>query len=257
MPSNSEFIMKPYAIEICAASYQSAAAAESEGADRIELCSALGTGGVTPSAGLIGMVTSHLHIKTNVLIRPRGGDFLYSSYEAEEILRDIDYCGRLKVHGVVVGALDAQARIDIDLCREFAAAARRYGMSTTFHRAIDRTADIFSALEEVMYLGYRRVLTSGGCPTAEEGTETLARMVRLTRTHTGRHHTIIMPGSGIRPGNIREIALRTGAGELHLSASCPVKSGMQVSGGISPSDPQTVTHSDPGIIREAIQALNG
>jgi len=247
--------MKTYTIEVCSASYQSAAAAQAAGAGRIELCSSLGTGGVTPSAGLLEMVTTHLNIRTNVLIRPREGDFLYSSYEAEETLRDIGYCGRLGVHGVVVGALDSRARIDSDMCREFARAARRAGLSTTFHRAIDRTSDIFSALEEVMSLGYDRVLTSGGCPTAYEGMETIARMEEMTHTHLGGRHTVIMPGSGVKPENIREIALRTGVCELHMSASHTYKSGMEVLGGIASADPQTVTHSDSAIISGAIAAL--
>jgi len=249
--------MKTYTIEVCSASYQSAAAAQAAGAGRIELCSALGTGGVTPSAGLLEMVISHLNIRTNVLIRPREGDFLYSGYEAEEILRDIEYCGRLGVHGVVVGALDPEARIDTDMCREFARTARRAGLSTTFHRAIDRAADIFSALEQIMSLGYDRVLTSGGCPTAYEGMETIARMEEMTHTHLGGRHTLIMPGSGIKPSNIREIALRTGVSELHLSASHAYPSGMRVLGGIAAGDPQTVSHSDGEIVGGAVGAMRG
>lgn len=246
--------MYPRSLEICSGSYLSALAASRAGADRVELCKILATGGVTPSLGFIQMAVN-LPIRVNVLIRPREGDFLYSSYEAEEILRDIRICGAAGVHGVVIGALRPDATIDEDMCRDFLKAARAQSLSTTFHRAIDRTSDIFSALDSVMSLGFDRVLTSGGCPSASEGMETLAGMEKMTHTHNGGLHTIIMPGGGITPDNIREIAERTGAAEFHMSASKAHPSEMTVKGGIADSDLKTVCHSDEETIRKAIHAL--
>lgn len=249
-----DYTMNLYCLEICSGSFRSALAASRAGADRIELCRVLAQGGVTPSLGSIQMALS-LPIKVNVLIRPREGDFLYSSYEAEEILRDIHICGTAGVHGIVVGALKSDATTDTDMCRDFIKAARAHSLSTTFHRAIDRAEDIFTALDAVMSLGFDRVLTSGGCPTAYEGIDTIARMEKLTHTHTGAHHTIIMPGCGITPGNIREIADRTGASEFHMSASRAYPSGMTVDGGIAGSDEKTVSHSDEKIISAALHEL--
>lgn len=247
-------VMILHSIEICSGSFQSALAALHAGAARVELCKVLSAGGVTPSPGVIQMA-SRLDIKVNVLLRPREGDFLYSSYEAEEILRDIDFCGRAGVHGVVLGALKPDASVDAVMCGDFIKAARKHSLSTTFHRAIDRADDIFSALETVMHLGFDRVLTSGGCDSAYQGIETIADMEKMTRTHSGSHHTIIMPGCGITPENIREIADRTGVSELHLSASRHYQSEMKAECGISGSDIKTVCHSDESIITKALEAL--
>ena len=195
-----------YTIEICAPSYESALAAQRGGAARIELCSELDAGGVTPSYGLIQGVRAALTIAVNVLVRPRSGDFLYSSYEVETVTRDIALC-------------------------------------------------IYDALEDVASLGYDRVLTSGGCPTAWEGRETIARMQAMVANHTGssRKPLIIMPGSGINPSNIRDLALQTGVSELHLSATKRHKSGMRVLSGIAQEE--TVVHSDEETVRRAVAAL--
>lgn len=242
-------------IEICAPSYESALAAQRGGAGRIELCSELDVGGVTPSYGLIQGVRAALDIAVNVLVRPRSGDFLYSGYEVETVLRDIVLCAQAGVQGVVVGALTPDAKVDRTAAAEWLKEARRHGLSATFHRAIDCAADIFDALEEVASLGYDRVLTSGGCPTAWEGRETIARMQAMMANHTGssRKPLIIMPGSGINPGNIRDLALQTGVSELHLSATVRHKSGMKVLGGIAHEE--TVVHSDEATIRKAVAAL--
>ena len=216
-----------YTIEICAPSYESAIAAQRGGAARIELCSELDAGGVTPSYGLIQGVRAALTIAVNVLVRPRSGDFLYSSYEVETVTRDIALCAQAGVQGVVVGALTADAKVDRTAAAEWLKEARRHGLSTTFHRAIDCADGIYDALEDVASLGYDRVLTSGGCPTAWEGRETIARMQAMMANHTGsaRKPLIIMPGSGVNPTNIRDLALQTGVNELHLSATKRHKSG--------------------------------
>ena len=222
-----------YTVEICAPSYESALAAQRGGAVRIELCSELDAGGVTPSYGLIQGVRAALTIAVNVLVRPRSGDFLYSSYEVETVTRDIALCAQAGVQGVVVGALTADAKVDRTAAAEWLKEARRHGLSTTFHRAIDCADGIYDALEDVASLGYDRVLTSGGCPTAWE--------------------LIIMPGSGINPSNIRDLALQTGVSELHLSATKRHKSGMRVLSGIAQEE--TVVHSDEETVRRAVAAL--
>lgn len=237
-------------LEICAASYESAVAAQRGGAQRIELCSVLPVGGVTPSYGLISMVRSSISLEMNVLVRPRQGDFLYSSYEVEEVIRDISHCALLRVHGVVVGALDANGKVDRTICGDWLKEAHRGGMSATFHRAIDCSTDIMEALDEVMSLGYDRVLTSGGFPTAYEGMEVLSRM-----SGYARDKIIIMPGSGINPSNILEIIRNTGVREIHLSASTTIPSAMKKYGGIG--TPETITYSDENIIRQTVGLLGG
>ena len=219
--------MRDYTIEICAPSYESALAAQRGGAARIELCSELDAGGVTPSFGLIQGVRAALTIAVHVLIQ-----------------------------GVVVGALTPDAKVDRTVAAEWLKEARRHGLSTTFHRAIDCADNILDALEEVASLGYDRVLTSGGCPTAWEGRETIALMQAMMVNHTGssRRPLIIMPGSGISPDNIRDLAMLTGVSELHLSATKRHKSGMRVLGGIAKEE--AVVHSDESIIRRAITALH-
>lgn len=244
-----------YTVEICAPSYESALAAQRGGAGRIELCSELDVGGVTPSLGLVQGVRAALNIAVNVLIRPRSGDFLYSSFEVETVLRDIAICAEAGVQGVVVGALTPDARVDRTVAGEWLKEARRHGLSATFHRAIDCSADIFDALEDIASMGYDRVLTSGGCPTAWEGRETIARMHGMMANCTGssRKPLVIMPGSGINPSNIRDLALWTGVSELHLSATVRHKSGMYVLGGIAREE--TVVHSDESTVRKAVEAL--
>ena len=134
-------------------------------------------------------------------------------------------------------------------------AARGHWLSTTCHRAIDWADGIYGALEDVASLGDDRVLTSGGCPTAWEGRETIARMQAMMANHTGssRKPLIIMPGSGINPSNIRDLALQTGVRELHLSATTRHKSGMRVLSGIAQEE--TVVHSDAAPVRRAVAAL--
>lgn len=203
-----------YTFEICSGSLESALNAQQAGAQRVELCSALSLGGITPSYGLIEQARRRLKIEINVLIRPRHGDFLYESEEVAVMISDIQACAKIGVNGVVIGALDPYGNVDMDSCRAMVAVAKHLGLSVTFHRAIDRARDIFSALEDVISLGVDRVLTSGGKPSALEGLENLARMNSIA---AGR--TIIMPGAGVNAGNIKEILTVSGAGEIHFSGS--------------------------------------
>ena len=158
-------------LEICAGSVESAIAARDGGAKRIELCAALEIGGVTPSAGLIAEARKVEGLTLNVIIRPRGGDFLYNSYEAAAMEQDIRNCKLLGSDGVVIGALTPDGEIDTTLCQRLIDAAD--GMSVTFHRAFEMCRDPRKALEELIAMGCDRVLTSGQAATAEAGTCTV------------------------------------------------------------------------------------
>ena len=206
-------------LEICAGSVESAIAARDGGAKRIELCAALEVGGVTPSAGLIAEARKIEGLTLNVIIRPRGGDFLYNEHETACMEQDIRTCKELGADGVVIGALTANGEIDTAICKRLIAAAD--GMSVTFHRAFDMCRDPRKALEELISLGCDRVLTSGQAATAEAGAPLLKELVEQA---AGR--IIIMPGCGVSSANAAAIIRATGATEIHASARKSVGSGM-------------------------------
>ena len=181
--------MENIKFEICSGSLQSALNAQEAGAHRVELCSALGLGGLTPSYGFIELARKKLKIDVNVLIRPRQGDFLYDSDEVAVMIRDIIACAQMGVNGVVIGALDPFGNVDVDACRAMVAVAKHHGMSVTFHRAIDRCCNILAALEDVISVGADRVLSSGGKNTSFEGKEILAAM-----NDAAQGRISIMPG---------------------------------------------------------------
>lgn len=235
-------------VEICSATFESAIAAYQGGANRIELCSELSTGGVSPSAGMIQEVRKNIPLEINVLLRPRSGDFILSSQEAEVVLRDIAFCAQSKVQGIVVGALTAEGKINKEMSKEWLKEAHRRGLSATYHRAIDRSANIYDALEDILSLGYDRILTSGGCSTAYEGIGTIMKMVEISK-----NNIIIMPGSGVNKTNIREIIQSTKVSEIHFSASASRPSPIKVFGGIATTE--TLTNSDAQIIRSTISAI--
>lgn len=207
-------------LEIAANSVASALAAQAGGADRIELCDNLGEGGTTPSHGTLAVVRDRLSIPVYVLIRPRGGDFLYDDTEFEVMRRDIEHCVRLGCDGVVIGMLDADASVDEPRCRELIAAAGALGV--TFHRAFDATRDQARALQTIIGLGCERVLTSGAQASALEGAGRIAALVRETGDRIR-----IMAGAGIDAGNVGEIARRSGAHEFHASARASHRSAMR------------------------------
>ncbi|MBD9477448.1 copper homeostasis protein CutC [Pseudoxanthomonas sp. PXM02] len=237
-------------LEIAAGSLASALVAQGAGADRVELCDALETGGLTPSYGALACARDRLRIPLFVLIRPRAGDFLYSTQDADVMLRDIDVCVRLGCDGVVVGALDSEGALDESLCRQLVAAAGT--LPATFHRAFDATRDPPAALEQVITLGFTRLLTSGGRATAMEGGEDIASHVRQA---AGRLH--VMPGAGIDATNIARLADLTGAHEFHASAKAPRASAMRFTppalDGLSPDWSET----DPARVRALRAALDG
>lgn len=207
-------------IEICANSAQSCVEAEAGGAHRVELCAGIPEGGTTPSYGEIRTtqaLTSTIDI--NVIIRPRGGDFLYTSPEIQSMLYDIEMCRQLNVHGVVFGCLTPEGDIDKPLMRRLTEAAGP--LSVTCHRAFDVCRDPFAALEDLIELGCDRILTSGQQSDAVKGIPLLAELVKCA---AGR--IIIMPGCGVRETNIAKIEAETGAAEFHTSARSIVYSKM-------------------------------
>lgn len=207
-------------LEIAANSLASALAAQAGGAGRIELCTALELGGLTPSHGEIACVREQVALPLYVLIRPRAGDFLYSAHELATMRRDIETCVALGCDGVVLGVLDANGRVDMTACRDLIAAAA--GMGITFHRAFDLVADQAAALEDVIALGASRVLTSGARRSAHEGAERIRELVIQAGSRLS-----VMAGAGITPANIASIASRTGAMELHASAKRQLPSAMR------------------------------
>ena len=207
-------------LEVAANSLASALAAQAGGADRVELCTGLELGGLTPSAAQIAQVREHLSIPVYVLIRPRAGDFLYGDDEMETMQRDIETCLSLGCDGVVFGALDAEGRVDVPRCRPLFEAAG--GMGVTFHRAFDMTRDLSQALGDVVALGAERVLTSGGAASAPAGATSIRQLVEQA---AGR--IVVMPGAGIHARNVADLALATHAAEFHASAKASHPSGMQ------------------------------
>lgn len=204
-------------LEVCVDSVESAVAAADGGAQRVELCSDLAEGGVTPSAGLIAMVRKRVPIGVHVLIRPRAGDFYYSADEFEVMKRDIVLAKQLGANGVALGILSADANVDTARTTELVALARP--MAVTFHRAFDAVGDPIVSLEELVKTGADRILTSGGAATALEGVAQLAQMVKVA---AGR---IVILGCGqIRETNVAEILKKTGLGEIHAALQSPVPS---------------------------------
>ena len=208
-----------YKFEICANSVASCIAAQDGGADRVELCAGIPEGGTTPSVGMIRCARESISIGLNVIIRPRGGDFLYSESEIREMVYDIKAAKGLGVDGLVFGCLCPDGSVDMENMRLLMEAAG--DTPVTFHRAFDHTSDPLKALEDIIKLGCARILTSGCRPTAAEGAPLLAQLVEKAGDRI-----IIMPGCGVNESNIAETARLSGAREFHFSAREPVESGM-------------------------------
>ncbi|XP_019631667.1 PREDICTED: copper homeostasis protein cutC homolog isoform X1 [Branchiostoma belcheri] len=208
-----------YNMEVCVDSVESAINAEQGGASRLELCGNLMEGGTTPSLGMLKVVKQKVRIPVFVMIRPRGGDFLYSSVEREVMMVDLCLAKEHGADGIVLGALTENGRIDKDFCAQLIGLARP--LPVTFHRAFDMVADPQQALEDVISLGCERLLTSGCDSTVLEGLPTLKKLKKQSR---GR--IIIVPGGGINERNLPRILKDTGLREFHCSASCFKPSGM-------------------------------
>jgi copper homeostasis protein len=198
-------------LEICCGSLPDALAAEEGGADRVELCSALCVGGLTPSVGTMIEVEGRVGIPVMAMIRPRAAGFHYNESEIAVMERDVEASLRAGAEGVVFGALQTDGSIDEAACRLLRDAAGDH--EVVFHRAFDLTPDPFRALEQLIALGFTRVLTSGQRTTALEGAAILKRLVEQA---SGRIE--ILPGGGIRAHNVLEILGATGCRQVHLSA---------------------------------------
>lgn len=208
-----------YHFEICANSVASCIAAQEGGADRVELCAGIPEGGTTPSYGMIRSAREAITIGLHIIIRPRGGDFLYSEEEIQQMLYDIDIAKELGADGLVFGCLLPDGSVDRKNMQRLIEAAG--DTPVTFHRAFDHTSDPYRALEDIIELGCVRILTSGCRPTALEGSGLLSELVKKAGDRI-----IIMPGCGIKEDNIAETARLSGAREFHFSAREPVESGM-------------------------------
>lgn len=209
-----------YTLEIIGFNIESCITAQEHGAARIELCDSPAEGGTTPSFGFIKAARKALQIPLYAMIRPRGGDFLYSDEEFRIMLDDVAVCKQSGCDGVVTGILDSDGAVDIRRTAELVEKA--YPMGVTFHRAFDRVKDHRQALKDVIATGCERILTSGLHPNCEAGLETLKELITLAN-----HDIIIMPGSGVKSSNIRRIIEETGATEIHSSASVVIDSKMK------------------------------
>lgn len=239
-------------LEICAGSLYSALAGQAGGADRIELCDNLEQGGTTPSPGIIKQAVKLLEIPVFVLVRPRPGDFLYSEEEFQAMKEDILFCKAHDVKGVVLGILDRKGHIDLERTAELVELARP--MQVTFHRAFDRAADPFRALEEIISLGIERILTSGQMNTAMEGSALIRELIRKSA-----QRIVIMPGSGINEGNVADLISITGAEEVHASLRSQVENrspGTMDPTGNSIKDEYFRMETDPKKVMKVKQLIN-
>jgi copper homeostasis protein len=202
--------MQNVTLEVCVDSIDSALNAELGGAGRIELCDNLPEGGTTPGYGTMVMVREQLELGLFVLIRPRGGDFLYSDLEFEAMKKDIRSAKEIGADGVVFGVLNPDGSIDIERNRILRGLAEPMG--TTFHRAFDLSADPVQNMEDIIKIGMDRILTSGQAPTALEGKATIRELIR----NAGKRISI-MPGGGINEENIKTLKDYTGAKEYHVT----------------------------------------
>ena len=206
-------------VEVCAYSLESCINAAKAGANRVELCAGLYEGGTTPSVGLISLVKSLVPIELFVMIRPRGGDFLYNTHELEVMRADILAAKNAKADGIVLGILQKNGTIDLQKTKEFVDLA--FPMRVTFHRAIDVTPDPFEALESIIEAGCIRILTSGQKNKALDGLETIGKLVENAR---GRIE--IMAGSGLNAQNVTQF-LQKGVNAVHLTGKSLRESAME------------------------------
>lgn len=240
-------------LEVCTASMQSVRAVVSGGARRLELCDNLAEGGTTPSCGFLREVLATVEIPVHVLVRPRSGDFLYDEAERRIMLEDIRHCRLLGAAGVVIGALQADGRIDRDLTLDLIGAAD--GMQVTFHRAIDLVENIFREAEWLARTPVSRVLTSGQAASALQGEEVIRRLI----AGFGSDLTF-MPGGGLTAENIAGFHQRVAAAEYHATLRSPVASAMTfrrggVSMGTPDSDEYRMLTTDPVKVATFVQLI--
>ncbi|MBS1744457.1 MAG: copper homeostasis protein CutC [Bacteroidetes bacterium] len=236
-------------LEVIGFNIQSCIMAQRAGAYRIELCDSPGEGGTTPSAGLIREARKKLSIELFPIIRPRGGDFLYSDDEFEIMKTDVLLCKNAGCDGVVIGMLKADGSVDTHRCSQLVELA--YPLGVTFHRAFDRSANAFEAMEHIISIGCERILTSGQRSSINEGAGLVAELVAKAD-----NRIIIMPGSGVRADNIQWIAEKTKATEFHSSARKLISSNMTYRNEQFPEELNAVG-VDEEEIRRMVGVLNG
>lgn len=243
-----------FCFEVCANGVESCIAAEEGGADRVELCAGIPEGGTTPSYGEIVVARKVLkNTRLHVIIRPRGGDFLYTPLEMERMKEDIFIARKLGADGVVFGCLTADGDVDLEQNRVLLDYA--HGLSVTFHRAFDRCRDSLTALEQIIGLGFDRILTSGQQPTAEIGIPLLSEL-RIKAAD----RIAILAGSGVNETNIRKIYEATGIREYHFSARESQKSRMKYANssvymGKQGMDEETLDYSTNRRVKATIDAM--
>lgn len=250
-------------LEICCGDLASVLAAKKGGAQRIELCSGLSEGGLTPSIGLIKAAVATGIPNINVLIRPRPGDFLYSTEELSLMEDDIKTAISAGATGIVIGVLTPDGDIDMNACERLIKAARdeaqslgRESLNITFHRAFDVSRDADKSLNDIILLGCDCLLTSGMAPTAVKG---LPALQRLSRVASGR--ISIMAGSGVNPANARDIINATEVDSIHSTARKPIASRMLfrrplVPMGAPGSDEYAPLSTSPDVVAALIAAIN-
>ncbi|WP_421874782.1 copper homeostasis protein CutC [Marinoscillum sp.] len=243
----------PTQLEVCIDSVKSALAAQEGGANRVELCDNLVEGGTTPSAGMIRLVREKIQIGLQVMIRPRGGDFLYTKEEFEVMKLDIQIAKDLGADGVVFGLLNPDGSVDKERCDELIALARP--MNITFHRAFDMVKDPIKSLEDLIELGIDRVLTSGLEPDVISGKSMLKKLVEQA---DGR--IIVLAGGGVRLHNVQELIAATGVPEIHVSGRKTQESAMtfrneKVQMGALASQEYIHKVADEGVIREFVRLI--
>ncbi len=241
-------------IEICCYSVESAINAERSGADRIELCDNYLEGGTTPSYATIQYSVEKLNIPVNVIVRPRGGDFLYSDIEYEIIKQDVLAAKKLNANGIVIGFLTSSGEIDVEKTKEIVELAKP--LEITFHRAFDMCKDPLKAIDQLKKIGITKILTSGAKNTAIEGVNLLAKLVKKAG-----NEIIIMPGSGVNETNLSELIQKTKAIEYHSSAKTFDNSKMNYfnhdisMGGIDTVNEFSKITVDPEKIKKMIEIL--
>lgn len=240
-----------YIIEIATSDFITTKSAVEGGADRIELCANLAEGGTTPSYGTVKQCRDAFDVLLYPIIRPRGGDFLYTDEEFQIMLQDIRLFKELGCDGVVIGMLNRDGSIDIKRAAQLVEMA--YPMGVTFHRAFDRCSDPFVALEQLVETGCERILTSGQLPTVSEGADLIAQLNKQADDRI-----IIMPGSGLRKENIKWLAEKTGCHEFHSSLRGKTSSQMEFihPGFAGSAESYTNNAIDPEEVRALRNALD-
>ena len=242
-------------VEACVDSVVSAVAAERGGARRLELCDNLFDGGTTPSAGMISAVKAAVKIPVIVIVRPRGGGFVYSQDEVSVMRLDIEAARMLGADGFAIGALTKDARIDVEQVRELM--RHTGGLPVTFHRAFDLVRNQGEALEVLIRERITRVLTSGGAATALEGVEAIAKLVGRAAGQI-----VVMAGGGVREETVQEIVHRAGVSEVHVRGTKPARTEMAGGNALKlrkalPSDEGAWEETDERRIREYVRLANG